>query len=34
MKKIWLGILLISTSLSFIILGYLLYNFVATLQIL
>ncbi len=34
MKKIWLGLLLISTSISFIILAYLLYNFVTILNTL
>ncbi len=34
MKKILLGILLFSTSVSFIILGVLLYNFVTILETL
>jgi hypothetical protein len=34
MKKILLGLLLISTSVSFIVLGYLLYSFVMVLQTL
>ncbi len=34
MKKILLGVLLFSTSVSFIILGVLLYNFVTILETL
>jgi len=32
MKKIFIGILLLSTSISFVVLGYLLYAFVNVLQ--
>lgn len=32
MKKVWIGILIISTSISFSTLIYLLYNFVALLN--
>ena len=34
MKKFLLGILLLSTSISFVILGYLLYNFITVLETL